>query len=178
MGISSKPRIADYWSTHPLFRSPIFTSVMSRNRYQIISKFLHFADNSVWDHSDPNRDRLHKVRPLITYMNSRFQNVYVPTQGVAIDEQMLLYKWNAHANNKMADVAMKRSSHYGIKVFVLCDKLGYTYNTECYAGKNAVWNMNRVAEESNGELGKSGNVVMRLMKPLLGKGHHLYCDSS
>lgn len=63
MGISNKPKIPDYWSTHPLYNSPQFASIMSRNRYQLISKFLHFADNRRWNPTDPNRDRLFKVRP-------------------------------------------------------------------------------------------------------------------
>jgi len=172
MGINSKPKITDHWSTHPFFYSPQFTSVISRNRYQLVSKFLHFVNNERWDPKDTNRDKLFKVRPLITFMNRRFQEVYVPSRSIAIDEQLLLYKGKLHF--KMY-IPMKRS-RFGIKFFTLCDKLGYTYNTECYTGKNAAEDLDTFVEV-HGPLGKSGNVVMRLMRPLLGKGHQLYVDN-
>jgi len=105
---------------------------MSRNRYQLISKFLHFADNRRWNPTDPNRDKLFKVRPLLDHMNRKFQEVYVPSKNVAIDEQLLLYKGNLQF--KMY-IPMKRS-RFGIKFFTLCDKYGYNYNTECYRKKH------------------------------------------
>ena len=105
-------------------------------------------------------------------MNSKFQEVYVPSQNVAIDEQLLLYKGNLHF--KMY-IPMKRS-RFGIKFSTLCDKHGYTYNTECYTGKNNIENEQQF-EEHHGPVGKSGQVVMRLMNPLLGKGHKLYVDN-
>lgn len=57
MGINGRPCIGNFWSTNKLLAAPIFPSVMSRNRYQLIHKFLHFSDNSQSD----SRDRLHKV---------------------------------------------------------------------------------------------------------------------
>jgi len=45
MGLSNLPSITDYWSMNPLYHNNIYHAVMSRNRYQIISRFLHFNDN-------------------------------------------------------------------------------------------------------------------------------------
>ena len=64
MGIVRIPRgitLSDYWSTNPLLKGSVFNSVMARNRYQTILRFLHFADNYQYDTSDPDRDRLYKV---------------------------------------------------------------------------------------------------------------------
>ena len=46
MGIIHKPTIHMYWSKDPLFSTPIFNAIMSRNPFQLLLKFLHFNDNS------------------------------------------------------------------------------------------------------------------------------------
>ena len=40
----------------------------------------------------PDRDRLYKLRPVITHLHDRFQNVYTPEKEIAIDESLLLWK--------------------------------------------------------------------------------------
>lgn len=75
MGIVVKPGISDYWSTSPLLKGSIFNSVMSRNRFQSILQFLHFANNSQFDPNDPDRDRLYKVRPVVDYLVNKFKTV-------------------------------------------------------------------------------------------------------
>ena len=61
IGIVRKPALSDYWSTNPLLKGSVFNSVMARNWYQTILQFLHFADNSHSDTSDPDCDQLYKV---------------------------------------------------------------------------------------------------------------------
>ena len=65
IGLVYKPRLSMYWSTDELYFTPIFSAVMSRDRFLIFMHFLHFADNSCCDVSDPARDGLHKIRPVI-----------------------------------------------------------------------------------------------------------------
>ena len=65
IGLVYKPRLSMYWSTNELYFTPIFSAVMSRDRFLIFMRFLHFVDNSCCDVSDPARDRLHKIRPVI-----------------------------------------------------------------------------------------------------------------
>jgi len=145
---------------------------MSRNRYQLITKFLHFADNTNWNPKDEQRDRLYKIRPVLRYLVDKFQKVYVPSKNISIDEQLLLHKGNLYFKMYIPN----KRSRFGIKFFSLCDETGYLYNTECYAGKNS-YEKEQPIPEAHGPLGKSGQVVMRLIKDLLGKGHHLYIDN-
>ena len=42
---NKKRKLADYWSKDPLLESPVFGNIMSVNRYTLISRCLHFADN-------------------------------------------------------------------------------------------------------------------------------------
>ena len=45
MGVVHKPRFAMYWSTDSLITTPIFSQIISRDRFPILMSFLHFAGN-------------------------------------------------------------------------------------------------------------------------------------
>ena len=92
MGINKKPNIPLNWSNDQLFYNGTYKSVMLRNKYQLILRFLHFADNSCYDAKDPNRDRMYKLCPVVNHLLKTLQEVYKPTKEVSIDEQLLLYK--------------------------------------------------------------------------------------
>ena len=74
MGIIHKPNINSYWSLDELLETPSFSKMMLRDRFKLILKFLHFNDNNTYDPEDPNRDRLHKIRPLLRMLRDRFRN--------------------------------------------------------------------------------------------------------
>ena len=60
MGIVHKPKLTMYWSTDTLLATPIFNQVMRRDRFLILIKFLHFADNRDHNTDDQGRDKLYK----------------------------------------------------------------------------------------------------------------------
>ena len=64
-----------YWSTDSLFS--IYSEVMGRDRFFQLLKFLHFADNSAYAVSDPNRDKLFKIRELCEMFRERCKTVYI-----------------------------------------------------------------------------------------------------
>ena len=96
MGVDKKPSIAYYWSQIKLIGNTCFSAVMSRNRYQLILSSLHFADNSMFNANDPNRDRIYKIRPVMEYLLERFQAVYTVGEFISIDEELLLHKGQLH----------------------------------------------------------------------------------
>ena len=61
-GIIQKPSLSQYWSTDALLQTSVFNHIMSRNRFQMILQFIHFADSSLYDRKDPNRNRLYKAQ--------------------------------------------------------------------------------------------------------------------
>ena len=77
-----------------IHKPSVFSKIMSRNRFQLILKFLHFNDNEDpnYDPEDENRDRLHKVRPLIESLRNRCAEVYSPGQNLSVDESLVLFK--------------------------------------------------------------------------------------
>ena len=58
MSLIHKPRIWMYWSTDTLYNTPFFGQLMTRTRFLLLNKFLHFQDNQHpgYDPNDPYRD--------------------------------------------------------------------------------------------------------------------------
>ena len=165
MGIIVKPEIDQYWSRNALLYTPIFSSSISRDRWMLIMEFLHFADNSQPQHND----KLAKIRPLITFMNNRFQEVYVPDQNISIDEELIAWRGRLQFRQYIPS----KRARFGIKIFALCETSGYMTNFIVYTGKDN----NTFPQDLIKEVGKSGAVVVKLMEPYLDKGYHLYIDN-
>ena len=99
----------------------------------MILQFIHFADNSLYDPKDPNRDRLYKVHPIVEFMVNKFKSVFVPSKFISIDEELSLWKgrliFKQYIPNKRA--------RFGIKMFSLCEDSGYLWNSFVYLRKNS-----------------------------------------
>lgn len=90
--IVRKPELPNYWNTNSLLKGSIFSSLMSRNKFQSILQFLHFADNSQFNPNDPIHDRQYKVRPVVENLMNKFRNVNVPDDHIFINENLLFWK--------------------------------------------------------------------------------------
>lgn len=71
MGINYLPSTADYWSSDPFLGNMGIQKVMTKNRFEDISRFFHFNDSA----TEPQRgedgyDRLYKVRPILSYFGN------------------------------------------------------------------------------------------------------------
>ena len=161
-GIVKKPEISQYWSTDPFLRSPIFYEVMPRNRFQSITKFLHFNHNSKHDIHAPTWDRLYKARPLAEYLVGKFKAMYTPDKNLSLDEELLLWKGRLGFKQYIPN----KRSRFGIKMFSLCEVSWYLWNSFVYLGKETI--MSNEEQEYIKKLGKSGAVVPKLMADLYG----------
>ena len=94
MGIVSKPRVSMFRSTDSFYYTPIFWQVMSRKRFQLLQRFLHFENNQDprYNPNDPNRDRLFKIRTLMDMVRQGFNSVYYPPEYLTVDDSLVLYK--------------------------------------------------------------------------------------
>ncbi|KAM9316151.1 piggyBac transposable element-derived protein 4-like [Gastrophryne carolinensis] len=171
MGICKKFSIASYWDTQSLLATPLFPAVMSRNRYEILLRFLHFNDNSTAiPRGEPGHDRLHKLRPLINSLSERFAEVYTPSQNLSIDESLLLFKGRIIFRQYIPS----KRARYGIKFYKLCESsTGYTKFFRIYEGRDTHLDPPGCPVD----LSISGKIVWELMTPLLGRGYHLYVDN-
>ena len=61
MGLVRLGCLENYWSKKRIYLQAIPTSVLSRNRFQLLLSMIHFSDNATTQDSD----RLAKIQPLI-----------------------------------------------------------------------------------------------------------------
>lgn len=174
-GLVNKPTIESYWSNMPTMYTPMFPYVMPRNRFQEILRFWHANDNAKQPaRGDPDRDRLYKVRPVLSHFQSKFETVYKPDREIAVDESLLLWKGQLIFKQY---IPLKRS-RFGIKIYNLCEKSGYTFRFHIYAGKeDPSFMIERSIPDDAKHLTMSEKVVVFMMLPLLGQGYHLYMDN-
>ncbi|XP_053316411.1 piggyBac transposable element-derived protein 4-like [Spea bombifrons] len=171
MGIIKKPSIRSYWSTSPIFSTPIFAQTITRQRYEMILRFMHFSDNSLCPpKEDPQFDRLYKIRPLITHLAARFPEVYTPGKNICVDESLMKYKGRLGFKQYIPS----KRSRYGVKVYKLCEsETGYTHAFRVYEGKDSYLDPPGCPDH----LGTSAKIVWDLIFPLMNKGYHLYVDN-
>ena len=118
----------NHQSLNTIYSTPIFSQVMKRDRFELIVKFLLFNDNSTYDSTDADRDRLHKVRPLmIDGLRERWRKF----KNLSVDESLVLFKGRLHFKKF---IQTKRVC-FGIKLFELCTSPGITLDLLVYCGK-------------------------------------------
>ena len=155
----------DYWRKDALIHLPTFSKFMSRNRFSLLSKMLHFYDSS----KDLDRnDSLRKIRPMVDFFRNKFRTVYTPFQNLVIDESLILFRGRLGFKQYI-----KTKRHrFGIKLFVNCDcESGMVLDFIVYTGATT-----DIPEVGKDPLGKSGAIVLQLMDNYLDKGHVLYTD--
>ncbi|XP_039602150.1 piggyBac transposable element-derived protein 4-like [Polypterus senegalus] len=175
MGIIRKPDIEMYWSTDPMYATPIFVTIMKRNRFSLLLKFFHLNDNSNEpDKKDPNRDRLFKLRPLIDHLFETFQLPYVPGPSVAVDESLLLWKGRLQFRQYLP----LKKARFGIKMFCLAENSGYIYRFRVYTGKeDPMSSISAVLPDECKDFGLSEKIVVYLALPLLDNGYTIWMDN-
>lgn len=162
MGTIQCARVQDYWKTHRLFNIPCFRSYMSRNRFLLILRCLHFSRNPVDNEPQPE-DRLYKVKTLIDYFNEKMEAIYVPQKQLSLDESMVLYRGRLVFRQYIKNKRHK----YGIKLYVLTESSGLILKFAVYTG----------VTDDLGGTGHAANVVLHLMQNNLNKGYSLYMDN-
>lgn len=158
MGIVRLPSIRDYWSTKKLFRVSVLSTVMSRNRFEMLLKFWHFNDND----NCPEGDRQHKLEPLITSLLLKFQQSHTPGPVFCIDESLVPFRGRLIIKQYIPQKAHK----YGVKVFKLYCSNGYTWNMKMYSGR-----------ERNVDCTVPTKIVMDLSEKLLDQGRTAVTDN-
>jgi len=81
-----------YWSTDLVYKTSIFRDTMARNRFLLLLRVLHFADNDRLDATDPNRDWLHKNQAFANLIRTHCTKVYSPSKDLCVDESLVLFK--------------------------------------------------------------------------------------
>jgi hypothetical protein len=86
MGIIHYPKIEDYWAQFWPFSTTTFNSVMSRDRFSTIMRFLHINDKrGQKQKGEEGYDALYKIRPLLTALLTNFGKYYEPGRELQIN---------------------------------------------------------------------------------------------
>ena len=128
------PKVEHYWSSDPALSQRIISQVMTCKRFKKITETIHLNDNETNNPRDhPNYDKIHKVRPLITYLNNTIDKAYKACSVLAVDESMIPFKGRSSLKQYMPMKPVKR----GYKVWCLADsKIGYVMKFDIYTGKS------------------------------------------
>ena len=166
MSIIKLPRQRMYWSSET--RIPAVADVMSSRQFEKIKRYLHFVDNNTeLPKTDPNYDKLFKVRSLIDAVVGNCRKI-PQEEKHSIDEQILPTK----GRSSLKQYLPNKPNKWGIKVWARCGVSGIVYDFEIYCGKNG-----SNVDEIPGLL-MGGNVVYRLTRSLpLGVNHKVYFDN-
>jgi hypothetical protein len=73
MGHFVRDKLTDYWATVDQLYTPFYDTMMKRDRYIHIIRYLHFTDTrNEPDRIDENFNRLWKIRDLFEMLNHTF----------------------------------------------------------------------------------------------------------
>jgi len=150
MGLLRLPRISDYWSKCQILSTPFFPSIMSRDRFMDILRYLHLKDSRQQKkYGEEGYDPLYKVKPLVDHLVAVFPSVYQPEQHLSIDEMMIgtrcrisFLKYIPKKTNKIWDKGLG---------------VGYVLNFQVYTGS---------ARKSKGEK-KEKDVSFKVVNDLM-----------
>ena len=86
MGYNKLPNMRCYWSTEADLYVDAIASTMTRRRFEVIRKHIHFNNNeNQMPAGDENHDRACKIRPVINHLNKSFSKVVEIDEAMAID---------------------------------------------------------------------------------------------
>ena len=114
MGILHLTSHHDYWRKNKLLLRTQFGTVMSRNRFDQIWRYLNLSDNVAADGSE----NLYKLRWFMNLLNDTFMTVYVPDGHFTLDESMINFKRCLQFRQYMPAKPIK----WGVKVWTLAER--------------------------------------------------------
>ena len=164
-----------YWSRKPYEPGVHFycSSIMSRDRYLSIMKFLRFT----------LPENVKKGVPS-TYLDAFCRKILVPMMEnvdagkyIAIDEAVVLWKGRLG----FRQFIKSKCARFGIKVFAMCNSekewSGYCYNFQIYCGKETCDNYVLPNVPGANELSSSEKIVVHLANSVLEQGRHIFVDN-
>ena len=127
--VQKNGRLSSYWSRDWRLATPCFPSVMTRNRFQQISTYLHFNNNA--ELHENAEDKLYKIRPVYSLIVERWRSLYNLGEAISIDEGMM--KWRGRLSFRVYQ--KDKPTKYGVKSYILADaKTKYCWNIDIYHG--------------------------------------------
>lgn len=166
LSVMQVPSYSIAWGSSRIFSLPGICQVMTKNRFEKISKYLHLNDkNAQVPRGHPNYDKLYLVRPVLEHVNQKCLENYNPPRDQSVDEAMVAYRGRLSFRQYLP----AKPTKYGIKVWMRASSTsGYCHEFQVYTGRDV---------RGVPEAGLGARVVMDLCQRIEGKHHHIYMDS-
>ena len=148
-GYVDLPRRRMFWEQASDVDNELACSLMSRDRFQEIMKYIHFNDNTQLD----PEDKYSKVRPLMDHLNMKFVDTFCGEEELDVDESMV----PCYGRHGCKQFIRNKPIHFGYKIWCLNAPLGYLVKFIPYQEKGSV---------TDKELGLGGSVVVDLLSVL------------
>ena len=120
-GYHTLPGEKNYWSTKPLLSAPIFSQVMSRNRFQEIKQYFHLADIE-----NLTESKTAKFDPIYDELLKSCQQFEIFDKLLSIDKSMVPYR--GHFSIKQ--YIQNKPIRFACKFWFLCGADADPYNFE------------------------------------------------
>lgn len=116
------------WARDSDLHNEMVANAMSRDRFYLIERSIHFASKS---DIDPN-DKMWKLRPLTDKLQANFMKNFHPEQALSYDESMIAY----FGRHSCKQFIKGKPLRFGYKVWCLNTPEGYCVSFEVYQGQN------------------------------------------
>ena len=164
MGLIEVPYLQDYWSGTWPSHVPFFSSVMSRERFNLIFWLLHVSHTK-----GAQPQRIHKVKAFLDLLLANFQASYNSSREISVDETIVDFRGRFGPRVYMP----KKPNKYGIKAFTMADSdQGYLLNILVYTGADTLVN----SDQKYNSLPQPARVVLHVSQKYLDRGHHIFTD--
>ena len=150
MGFVQMPRVCAYWEAQSRYAP--FADIISRNRFEKLTSFLHFCDNlSVTP--EEKGDKLWKLRPWLNELRNSF--LAIPAEEYnSVDEIMVAFK----EKHSIRQYIHGKPNPWGFKHRGPAGASEILYDFDVYQGSTA--------EKEEVSIGLCGDVVMKLASTL------------
>ena len=159
MGLVRKPILQLYWSKKDIYDTPFSYKNITRDRYFLLLRFLHFNNNDCND----NSSMLYKLQHLLDKLTDRYRSTCTPGPSVVIDESLIPFRGRLLFRQYIPGKTHK----YGVKIYKICAQNAYTWDLKVYIGKM----------ERTGEYNHSESIVLQPCNTILGQGTTVYADN-
>lgn len=135
---------------------------MSEKRFRFLVRCIRFDD--INNRNERREiDKLSPIREVFEYFVANFQNNFIASEYLTVDEQLLAFRGRCSFKQYISSKPAK----YRLKIFALVDaKTAYTFNLEVYVGSQS---------EGPYKCKNSGkDIVLRLVQPVEGSIQKYY----
>ncbi|XP_026333743.1 piggyBac transposable element-derived protein 1-like [Hyposmocoma kahamanoa] len=154
MGIVVMPSYLDYWSKQ--FRFAPIADLMSLKKYQLIRRYLHFADVNF-----ENSDRHYKVRPVVEKIKKNCL-AQETERNFSVDEMMIPYKGTKAG--KRRQYMKDKPNKWGFKNYVRVGPSGMIYDFILYGGEDT-FRFHKFADDE-ATIGFGAQIVLALCQSI------------